>query len=335
MKLCLEEIKGITQGAESIEEKDGNITFCRFNEAERELYMDTEFADKVFATSGIQMEFNTDGDFLNLQINVSRASTRTFFSFDVLVNETLIGRCRNFDDSIKNVNYKAEQFALGEFKERFALGKGNKKVRLVFPWSVATEIKHIEIENGTYIEPVKKSKSMLVYGDSITQGYDAFYSSASYAVRLAFNLNAELYNKGIGGEIFFPPLAAVKSNITPDYITVAYGTNDWNGSEQSEFKERCKRFFDSLSGCYPNALIFAITPIWRKDMEEKRKFGDFHDVDTIIRKICAEYNNIKVISGWQFVPHDEKYFADLRLHPNDDGFDYYFKNLKAEIQKYI
>lgn len=337
MKLYLEDIKSITQGAESIKEKDGNIMFCRFNDAERKLYLDTKltFYNKVFATSGIQMEFNTDGDFLNLKIAVSNASSRTYFSLDVFVNEALVGSCKNFEDSIKDTDYTVSQFVLGEFEKRFSLGKGRKKVRLVFPWSVAAEIKHIEIENSTYIEPVKKSKSMLAYGDSITHGYDALFSSASYAVRLAHDLDAEIFNKGIGGEIFFPQLAAIKHNPAPDYITVAYGTNDWNVSEQSEFKERCKQFFSLISANYPDTLIFAITPIWRKNFAEKRQFGDFHDVDKIIHNICAEYINIKVISGWQLVPHDERYFADLCLHPNDDGFDYYFENLKTEILKHL
>ena len=36
-----------------------------------------------------------------------------------------------------------------------------------------------------------------------------------------------------------------------------------------------------------------------------------------------------------FVPKDEKYYADLRLHPNDEGFAYYadalYKSIKSEI----
>ena len=67
---------------------------------------------------------------------------------------------------------------------------------------------------------------MLVYGDSITHGYDALAPSKAYSVSVPFTLSANAINKAIGGEIFFPTLARIKSNINPDYITVAYGTND-------------------------------------------------------------------------------------------------------------
>jgi len=35
------------------------------------------------------------------------------------------------------------------------------------------------------------------------------------------------------------------------------------------------------------------------------------------------------------LPKEEKYFADLRLHPNDEGFKYYFENLYSEIEESI
>ena len=42
-----------------------------------------------------------------------------------------------------------------------------------------------------------------------------------------------------------------------------------------------------------------------------------------------------MISGFDFVPKDEKYYADLRLHPNDEGFEYYAENLYKEIKEMI
>lgn len=118
----------------------------------------------------------------------------------------------------------------------------------------------------------------------------------------------------------------------PDYITVAYGTNDWIGIERCTFKEKCKGFYENLINNYPESKIFAITPIWRKDMNEERVFGAFEDVEKTIRECVKGIGNITVISGFDFVPKDEKYFADFRLHPNDDGFEYYAENLYNEIK---
>ena len=70
-------------------------------------------------------------------------------------------------------------------------------------------------------------------------------------------------------------------------------------------------------------------------MKEERVFGDFLDVDKIIRECVKDIKNITVISGFDFVPKDEKYFADLGLHPNEDGFKSYIENLWSAINKYV
>ena len=54
-----------------------------------------------------------------------------------------------------------------------------------------------------------------------------------------------------------------------------------------------------------------------------------------IREVTAELKNVKVISGFDLVGHDKKLFADLRLHPNDAGFNQYFDNLSKKIGELI
>lgn len=327
MILSFEQITSITQGASRIEEKNGYISFYRFNKKEEDLYSKTEFFRKTFSTAGIQFEFKTDGNVLALTFKTSAATTRTYFAFDVFVNGNKTNSIKNFDDSIKNTDYIATEFALGDYSSKVDLGKGEKTVKIVFPWSVKTELSEIEIENATYIEPVKKNKKILMYGDSITNGYDALYPSNAYAIQFADFLDAEIFNKAIGGEIFFPQLAEIKNDINPDYITVAYGTNDWAISEQEDFKKRCNEFFKALTRNYPNTAIFALTPIWRANFELEKKFGNFSDVEKIIKNVCSDYKNITVLTGWELVPHNENYYADLRVHPNDEGFEHYAKNL--------
>ena len=70
-------------------------------------------------------------------------------------------------------------------------------------------------------------------------------------------------------------------------------------------------------------------------MNEYREFGAFEDVEKLIRNATDGIENIKVISGMDFVPKDESFFADLRLHPNDDGFRHYAENLYKEIKAEI
>ena len=156
-----------------------------------------------------------------------------------------------------------------------------------------------------------------------------------YISRLAEALDAEEINKAIGGEVFFPSLAEAADDFVPDYITVAYGTNDWSKLTKEEFKNNCYGFYSALSRNYPDTKIFAITPIWRKDFKDYRPFGEFMEATECIKNIAEEFENITCITGFPFVPQSEEFFADLRLHPNDAGFDHYFRNLYAQVKNYI
>ena len=334
MVLNLSQIRDITIGADRIEEIDDGVHFYRFTKQQEELYKkrSDDFYTKTFATSGIQIRFHTNSQTLFLRTAITCKSTRTYFAFDVFVNGVKIDTLDNFSDIDIPQNYATLKLPQGEFSKKFNLGAGDKEVCIYFPWSVDAVVKELSLDDNSLIKPSKPSKKMLCFGDSITHGYDALYPSNKYITRLANALDAEEHNKAIGGEIFFPALAATKENFEPDYITVAYGTNDWNKCTKEEFMHNCKEFIYNLSNTYPNAKIFVITPIWRKDMNEYRPFGDFKSVEEIIQKQVNELRNSWVIEGFEFVPHNENLFADLRLHPNDKGFEYYFENMLKHIK---
>lgn len=335
MNLNLLQIREITTGAVRIEEIDNAIHFYRFTKQQEELYKNRNlsFYKKTFSTSGVQMRFRTNSQTLFLKTEVTDGSTRSYFSFEVFVNGEKIDDIKNFCESKLSGNYTATQFLVGDFSKKFYLGTGEKEVCIYFPWSVNATIKELAIDDDSFVTPVKPSKKMLVFGDSITHGYDALYPSNKYITKLANMLDAEEYNKAIGGEIYFPELAKEKESFKPDYILISYGTNDWNRSTKENLAQNCKEILCNLSSNYPNANIFVITPIWRKDMNESRPFGDFRCVGEIVEKQVADFKNVSVIHGFDFVPQNEELFADLRLHPNDKGFEYYFENLSKHIKE--
>ncbi|MBE7034043.1 MAG: SGNH/GDSL hydrolase family protein [Ruminococcaceae bacterium] len=334
MKLNYEQIKSITQGAVSISECENGFTFHRFNEEEEKFYAPTSHAKKVFSTAGIQMVFKTDAESISLSISVSAGSSRSYFSFDVYADGELCGEFKNFEHENMTLPYTTIECESGDFSWKLPLKKGDKTVRITFPFSVCPVISEISLDNATFVEPVRRSKTMLMYGDSITHGYDCLNSSKAYAVQLSHMLDAEAFNKAIGGEVFQPELGKIKNDISPDYITVAYGTNDWSHFSQEKLEESCRGFYQNLKNNYPDAKIFAITPIWRGDCETDKQYP-FAGVYETINKVCEEIGGITVINGFDFVPHDENLYADLRLHPTDEGFCHYAKNLYNEIRKYI
>lgn len=337
MKLNYDSIKSITTGAARVCEEQESVKFYRFTEEQELAYKERKdsFYIKTFSSAGIKLCFKTDSKTLFLKVFTSPGSSRSYFSYDVFADGNLVGSLDNFSNMELLPDYTTDEYPLGEFSKRFDLGDGVKTVTVYLPWSVVTVLDELSIDDGAFVEPVKSSKKLLMFGDSITHGYDAMRPYNRYGAKLAKLMGADEYNKGIGGERFFPGLAELKEDFVPDYITVAYGTNDWSNVSYEEFVATCKPFYEALSKKYPESKIFSISPIWRKDHMEERDFGKFETVEEIIESIVSEFENITLVSGFDLVPHDEMYYGDLRLHPNDNGFDCYSKNLYNKIKKYI
>ena len=99
------------------------------------------------------------------------------------------------------------------------------------------------------------------------------------------------------------------------------------------FRARCRLFYETLSNQYPNAKIYAITPLWRKDGEAEKPIGIPHcQVEELMRSLLADLPNVAVIGGYPLTPHLPEFFSDLYLHPNDQGFTLYAQNLYEAIR---
>lgn len=337
MKLVLEDYKKITLGCATVAEENGKIRFHRFTEEEEILYKERDakrgsnFSARCTAPAGVKLCFATDSKSLKIAVTTAAATSRSYFSFDVFENGKALGHLDNFNEEELLENYTEQEFPLGRHEKSFTLSGEKCEITVYFPWSVFIDDIEIELDDGALIEARKPQKKLLAYGDSITQGYDALRPANRYAARIADFLGAEEINKAIGGEVFVPELAKIKLDFEPDYISVAYGTNDWSTTDGKDFYRNAKSFYSYLSQNYPETPIFAITPIWRLNFEESKPFGDFFSVEKIIREVTAGLKNVTVISGFDLVSHDKKLFADLRLHPRDEGFKEYFENLAKEI----
>ena len=342
MKVSLDRIREITRGAAWIEEKDGLVHFHRFTAEQEAIYepINEEFYIKAKGTAGVQMKFKTNSRKLGIAVRTEVSSTRRFFSVDVMVNGVTIGQLENYSDipwpDVNVQHYNTIEYPLGDFSGEFELGDGEKTVTLCFPWAVVACLRELTLDDGATLEPVKAARKGIIFGDSITHGYDTLASANSYASMLALALDADARNKAIGAEVFFPPMAQAKDEgFDPDFITVAYGTNDWSLKTQDELRANCRAFYQALSENYPNAKIFAITPIWRADYQEYRAFGDFMLVEQYIRELTADLPNVICVRGFDFVPHDRALFADLFLHPTEAGFVPYFRNLYQAIAAHL
>ena len=315
-------------GIEYLEENNGKYFFSRFSEQERELL--DYGRDNSFATAGVKLDFITDSKHLSIEVCAENSNPhgRNFYSFDIYKNEKLMCQIKNYNNE---PTYPYKNYSLNDRHKYVSLGEGIKRITVFYPWSVRGILNKLELDDGAVIKSVSKKRKIIMYGDSSTQGYDSAMPSRSYASSLSEFLDANIINKGIGGTVFMPEIAGIKSKSHPDLITVAYGTNDWNGAEYEFFKRRCTTFFENLTVNYPKTPILAIAPIWRADSSEKRKFGDFSEVAEEIKAVSQRNSNIHFVGGIDFIPHNKLYYRDGCLHPNDMGFDFYTKRLFEKI----
>ncbi len=325
MKLTPNQIKEIAAGVARVEEREGKIFLLRFTEAQESVYAKREskdFYNKTFATAGVRLAFTTDSRSLSLTTQTLPASSRQFFTYSVYRNDVFLGS-HGGDTCVESIT------------GNYDLGEGEKKVEIFFPWAVSSPILALSLDDGASVTPYKRAHKMIMFGDSITHGYDSKDPAHSYASLLAKAMDADAINKGIGGEVFRPSLARRSDEIHVDYITVAYGSNDWTKKDYDTFCQNSTAFYEAISARHPNAKIFAITPIWRGDFDRETACGRFDRIDEHLTKVAASLPNVTVLHGFDFVPHDPSYFSPDVLHPNDEGFAKYFENLYRAIHPYL
>ena len=330
MKLSLEQLRAITCGAVSVEQEADGVHFYRFTQEQLALYKVRlpEFYSRSLSTAGVRFCFRTNSRKVALEATLTpHAGVRRFFSFAVFVNGERKENWNNYAGFDMTGNYKGTPLPVGDFSWETDLGEGEKEVSIQLPWGAWVALKGLYLDDGTTVIPVKRKKKLLCFGDSITQGYDALCPSYRYASRLSDYLNAEECNRAVGGEVFFPELAKTKESFVPDIITAAYGTNDYMHVPVEKFRQNCKGFYENLHENYPNVPTYIITPIWRKEQNTEQGYTDIHDIEKCIREMTAPFANMTVIRGYDLVPHDGSYFGDLILHPNNEGFEHYIKNL--------
>ncbi len=325
MILDINAVKSITCGAVYVEETENGFCFHRMTEAMENAYKifrDENYCKKTMTDAGVCLAFETDSAKFSFTYGHYTDFSLGMGWFEIFVNGEKAG-------------YFPMDFGRKDLKAEIDLDGKMNLVEVYFPYHKDVAVKDVTFDDGAAVKPVKRGTVLFTYGDSITHGMSAQSPCATYAVRLANKLGAELYNLAISGDRFFPELLEYDMPVTPDIITVAYGTNDWYVHSRPTVERRSRDFIKKLSEKYPKAKIFALSPIDRLSHEKAPRFGDYLPaVYGILKENSKDCPNVTVIDGWKLVPADPAYFAD-GLHPTDFGFEFYAENLYNEIKKYL
>ena len=317
MKLSNNDLLNYLFGCVCFEEKDGYIFPKRFTEKQAKVAFDRGFNPKQNATSSMFIEFITDANEIKFDYFVCPGSSKDCFNIDVLV------------DGINTFNYHHET---NSEKGTLVIPlEKTGRVSIYLPNLDGIGIKNFEVFGN--IESFKRKNKFLALGDSITQGYVTKHPYLTYVNMLAYNLDAVVLNQGIGGDVFYDGNLDEDLEFIPDFITVAYGTNDW--SKSKNVKENADAYFKKLREIYPQIPVFALLPIFRGGI-----IGDIRNgfsLEDIRKQItdCATKHNVTVINCKDFVPHHEDYYWDKTLHPNELGFIFYAKGVYEAIKKLL
>lgn len=298
------------------EDERGALCADRFTNAQRE-----EISKRVpaapYHNAGMRFDFVTDAESIAMSFRIKRLTSRIFLSIDI------------FEDGVLTYSYIEKNTfdkRHGSFEYNFEK-KGEKRITVYLPYSADLAFDVIELSGESFVRPYTEYSSYIyMMGDSITHGYDAEITSASYANIVMRRLDADGINQGAAGYVFCadsidPELFAGKRK--PDIITVAYGTNDWAHKTKDDFTRDTVAFFDRLCEIYEGIPILCITPVFRAGYYIDTAAGNFAWAREFITESAKKHENVYVLDGDKLVPHVYDFFRDVRLHPNDAGFASY------------
>lgn len=331
MNLTFDQICAVTHGAAQIRNENGAVRFLRLTDEQYAAFA-AQNPSLSNTAAGIKLVFRTDSRSLRLQALLEgNIYWWPLVSFDIQVNDQVIGHLDNFSHIENFVPKFEEKLPLGPVEKQFDLGEGEKLVTIHLPWCQLFLLQQVALDDGAFAEPVQKQK-LLMYGDSITTGFCATRPSRRLAARVAAALDMEETNRSMAGSTFLPDVAAAVDPVTPDLITVSYGSNDWGqGHTAEQLAENCRKFLQNVRKNYPNTPIMMISPVFRFSFACCNPCIDYETVTETLRQVAAEFDNLHFICGVDLVPHEESMFFD-GLHPNDQGFEIYAANLIAQLK---
>ena len=312
--LTLDEIIEISVGSPNIKIKDNAVEFYKATDEQMVAYgpEGSGMRNNATGSTGVRLDFTTDSSTFAFK---AASGNR----FELYINGKYVTQITNATTQV--------------FSTTLDTSNGENRVTLFLPNGGVGAISMVQLDYGATCERQKFDRKFLIIGDSITQAWPTKIDSNGYGHLISMHYNADSIIYGVGGGIFNASILGSTPEFDPELITVAFGTNDWARSySAATIENNMRAFLDKLKELYPDAKIVGITPLWRKDADNKKAIT-FDEARALIKSIYEEYG-IPCVDGEAMMGHDDKFFAD-DVHPNDEGHKEYAKNLIEEINVFI
>ncbi len=319
--LSTEDFNNTVTGCYKVQFNDGYYYFQRFPSEALDRFRDISRHVRAEATSGVKLRFRSDTRELVIAGSIKENSPQTE-PFIILCNDSMLAE------------FPARGVA-GDFEQKFRLpGEGEKNIEICFPAYSKGSIRKLSIERNSSLIPLKRTGLYFAMGNSITQQGGRYLG---YADIVARGLDLDLHEAGVGGHIFDAESIPFVYIENPTLITLAYGTNDWNGARPLE---NASLFLDKITSFYPSTPIFMLEPIRRyvpltedgKKLAKNKEGVSFSDYRKELRSIAKNYPGVKVINYKKLMPDDPSLFAD-GVHPTGTGHIIFGNNLLRILKK--
>ena len=282
-------------------------------------------------TSGVVVEFETDASECALQIDVDPEPRTTTAQIELAaggptddpfdgVSATVDGRpvapCMPPEGPVELVVDLA-----GEDGEPTLPGfDPRRRVRIHLPALRGCTVGSV-LCDGTYVDPVAPRPTLLVLGDSISQGFLAGDPACTWPALVAADKGLDLVNQGVGGLVFQPTaLMGLGALEAPDTVWVALGPNyrfeGWSGTVVAR---EVAAYIDTVCALWPEARIFCATPTPHdEDAYPTARGAAYGTVPGLIADACARHPEATLVDGLELLEDRARYFADAD-HPSARG----------------
>lgn len=273
------------------------------------------FETNARATTGIRLDFHTDSRCMVLE-------TEPMGKYEVWLDGILYDAWSAQEESCREMVLSLPDTEQGT----------EHRVTVYFPAHGEPGIlKRLMLDDGAYVRAHRFDKKILFMGDSITQGWAAKHDSLSFAHRVSRHFNAESVIQGVGGACFFPEVLK-EISFDPDWIVVAYGTNDYShGGSREKILNNMENYFFRLAELYPHKEVFVLSPVWRERMKNDGSL-DFAAWRRAIAE-QARHCGFVAVDGAALMPPLSEFYTD-GLHPDDNGFSLYAERLIHFLTEY-
>ena len=315
-RLTFSQIQSITVGAIAVTQEEDGLHFQKCTQKQIDAWsnLKQDLGERAKTTTGIRLDFHTDSRKLTFSASVGN-------KFELYLNGVF-----------------RKQFLLNELRESgkpaeidltnpLQQDEAQVRVTLYLPAHENGVLEWLALDDGATVTPHRFDRKILFVGDSITQGWAASYDSFYYANRVSRFFNAESVVQGIGGA-YFHESTFDSIPFDPDWVIIAYGTNDFGHyATLRELREHIAAHLGLIAQEYRGKRLIYISPIWRERQE--KPMGTFRECRTALIEEAIKLG-FEHIDGLSLVPADPTFFTD-GLHPDNFGFSFYAESLCKQL----